>query len=126
KLRSDDLTGMLRGEQVAAPASVEPKNDWGKISNLSPLMIRLEMAQQNRIAPATANSGDFKKNASQLVHEAEIVAALAEAISRPGMDNADDDKFRGYAKTLQKSALDLREAVSNSNYDSARTAAGVM
>jgi cytochrome c556 len=116
----------VRGESIAPPSSVEPKNEWGKIANLAPLMSRLEMAQQNRIAPATSNAGDFKKNSPQLVHEAEIVAALGEAIARPGMDNADDEKFRGYARALQKSALDLRQAVNDSNYDAARAAAGVM
>ncbi len=126
KLRSDDLGALVRGESIAAPAGAEPKNDWAKVADLSPLMSRLEMAQQNRIAPATSNAGDFKKNAAQLTHEAEIVAALAEAIGRPGMDNAEDDKFRRYAKALQQSALDLRQAVNNSNYDAARAAAGVM
>ncbi len=126
KNRNDDLAALVRGESIAPPSAVEPKNEWGKVANLAPLMSRLEMAQQNRIAPATSNAGDFKKNAQQLVHEAEIVAALGEAIARPGMDNADDEKFRAYAKTLQKSALDLRQAVNDSNYDAGRAAAGVM
>ncbi len=126
KMRSEDLAAMLRGESITVPAGAEPKNDWDKIANLAPLMNRLENAQQNRIAPATSNAGDFKKNAAQIVHESEIVAALAEAISRPGMENAEDEKFVKYAKALQKSGLDVRQAVNDSNYDAARTAAGVM
>jgi len=126
KSRSDDLATLLRGESITAPANVEPKNDWSKVSNLSPLMVRLEAAQRDRIAAATSNPGEFKKNSAQLAHESEIVAAFAEVISRPGMDNADDEKFRGFAKALQQSALDVRQAVKNDNYDSARTAAGTM
>jgi len=126
KSRSDDLAALLQGESITAPANVDPKNDWSKVSNLSPLMLRLEVAQRDRIAAATSNNGEFKKNASQLVHESEIVAAFAEAIARPGMDNADDEKFRGFAKTLQKSALEVREAVKTDNYDAARAAAGTM
>jgi hypothetical protein len=126
KSRSDDLASLLRGESITAPANVEPKNDWSKVSNLSPLMLRLEAAQRDRISAATSNTGEFKKNAAQLAHESEIVAAFAEVISRPGMDNADDEKFRGFAKALQQSAVDLRAAVKNDNYESARAAAGTM
>ena len=42
------------------------------------------------------------------------------------MENAEDEKFVKYAKALQKSGLDVRQAVNDSNYDAARTAAGVM
>ena len=126
KNRSDDLQGLVHGETITAPAGVEAKNDWSKIANLSPLMKRLELAQQDRISAAMASAGDFKKNAEQLTHETEMVAAYAEIIVRPGMENADDEKFRGFARTLQQSALDLRQAVRNENYDAAKTAAGVM
>jgi hypothetical protein len=126
KMRSDDLATILRGETLKAPENQDPKNQWGKVANLAPLMSRLDTAQQNRIAPATSTASEFKKNAAQLTHEAEIVAALAEVIARPGMDNAEDEKFRGYAKTLEQSALDLRSAVSSGNYEQGRTAAGVM
>jgi hypothetical protein len=126
KNRSDDLQGLVRGETIAAPAGLEAKNDWSKIANLSPLMTRLELAQRDRISAAMASAGDFKKNAEQLTHETEMVAAYAEVIARPGMENADDEKFRSFAKTLEQSALDLRQAVRNGNYDAAKTAAGVM
>jgi cytochrome c556 len=123
KQRSDDLATLLRGETLEGPKA-EPTNDWSKVANLLPLMSRLELAQRDRITPWTAGAAELKKNAAAIEHESEMVAALAEVISRPGMENADDEKFRGYAKALQKSALELRQAVSNDNYDAARTAAG--
>jgi hypothetical protein len=126
KLRSDDLAALLRGETIAPPPALEAKTDWEKVASLAPLMGRFEAAQQNKIAPATASAAEFKKQAAQIVHESEMLAALAEIIAKPGMENAEDDKFRGYAKALQKSALDLRQAVNNSNYESARAAAGAM
>ncbi len=46
-------------------------------------MSRLELAQRDRIAPWTANAAEFKKNSAALGHEAEIVATLAEIVSRP-------------------------------------------
>ncbi|HEY2883237.1 MAG TPA: cytochrome c [Pirellulales bacterium] len=126
KTCSDDLQNLLRGETIPAPANVDPKTDWSKVSNLAPLMTRLELAQRDRISAAMANAGDFKKNAAQLAHESELITAFAEVISRPGMENAEDEKFRGYAQALQKSAAEVRQAVSAGNYDAARTAAGTM
>jgi cytochrome c556 len=125
KQRSDDLATLLRGETLEAPAA-ESTNDWGKVADLLPLMARLELAQRDRIAPWTASSAEMKKNAAALDHEAEIVAALAKVISRPGMEYADDEKFRGFAKSLQTSALELRAAAENQNYDTARAAAGTL
>jgi cytochrome c556 len=126
KQRSDDLSGLLRGESIKATSSAETSNEWSKIADRAQLMSRLELAQRDRIAPWTANSGEFKKNAAALRHEAEIVAALAEVVSRPGYDYADDEKYRGYAKSLQQSALELRTAIQNENYESAHTAAGTL
>jgi cytochrome c556 len=122
---NEDLTDLLSGETLPA-SKAEPTNDWSKIADLAQLMNRLDTAQKEYIDPATATAGEFKKNAASLQHESEVVAALAEVISRPGMENADDEKFRGYAKALQKSALELRHAISNDNYPAANTAAGTL
>jgi hypothetical protein len=126
KQRSDDLAVLLRGESITAPSGVDANNDWSKISDRPPLMSRLELAQRDRIAPWTANAGEFKKNSAALGHEAEIVAALAEVVSRPGFDNSDDEKYHGYAKSLQQAALDLRTAIQSDNYQTAHTAAGTL
>ncbi len=125
KQRSEDLAALLRGETLQSPKG-EATTDWGKVADLSPLMFRFQTAQRDRIAPWTADAGSFKKNVAVLDHEAELLAALAEVISRPDMENADDEKFRGYAKALQKSALELQRAVNDDNYDAARTAAGTL
>ncbi len=122
---AEDLGNLLHGETLSG-GKAEPTNEWSKVSNLLPLMSRLETAQRDRIAPWTSNAADFKKNSAALTHEAEMAAALAEAISRPGMENADDEKFHQYAKALQNSALDLRSAVNAGNYSTANTAAGTL
>jgi hypothetical protein len=125
KQRSEDLAALLRGETLQSSKG-EATTDWGKVADLSPLMFRFQTAQRDRIAPWTADAGSFKKNVAAINHEAELLAAMAEVISRPGMENADDEKFRSYAKSLQKSALELQRAVNDDNYAAARTAAGAL
>jgi hypothetical protein len=126
KQRSDDLSALLRGESLKASSALESGNEWSKIADRPPLMSRLELAQRDHIAPWTANAAEFKKNSAALGHEAEVVAALAEVVSRPGFEYADDEKYHGYAKSLQQSALDLRTAIQNDNYQAAHTAAGTL
>ena len=102
------------------------KNDGGKVADLSQLMTRLEIAQRDRISEWTANAADMKKNAAGMVHETELVAALAEVIGRPGFDNADDEKYHKLTKSLQRSAIELRDAVKKDDYAAANAAAGTL
>lgn len=124
KLRSQDLGSLLQGETVAPPSNLEPKNQWDKVAQRAPLMKRLELAQQDRLAPWTANAGDFKKNASAAQHEAEIIAAIAELMTREGQ--SEDEAFSQFAKTMQQAALQIMEAAKSGNADAARTAAGAL
>jgi hypothetical protein len=126
KLRSQDLGSLLQGENVSPPSNLEPKNQWDKVANRAPLMTRLELAQQERVAAWTANANDFKKNATLIQHEAEIIAAIAEVLTREGQDDAGDETYDGYAKAMQQSALQIIEAVKSGNADMARTAAGAL
>ena len=106
----------MRPENLIYPSVLENTGGEGHIS-------RSELSTDKF---STSTAAEFKKNSAQLAHEAEIVAALAVVIARPGMDNAEDEKFHGFAKTLEQSALDLRSAVAAGNYEQGRTAAGVM
>jgi hypothetical protein len=121
KLRTADLTLLLRGERIEPPANVEPKPNFNEqIANRPPLMWRLELAQQERLTPWTANATEFKKNAPAIGHEAEIVAALAQVIMHPSYPDADSESYLGYAKALALAAGEVRDAVQQKNADAAR------
>jgi hypothetical protein len=124
KARADDLAALIRGESLPASANPEPKIEWPKVANRPPLMSRLELAQQNRLAVWTANPGDFAKNLDGISREAQIVAVLAEVIQRDGFEFTDDGNYKGFARDLQKHALEIAEAARVKNFDQARLAAG--
>jgi hypothetical protein len=126
KLRSEDLAALVRGEQIQPPANIEPKTKWDKVANRPPLMMRLELAQQERLAKWTSSDGDFSANADAVYRESQIVAALAEVIQREEFEFADDSNYQKYAEEMQKAALDIAEAAKSKNYPAARTAAGNM
>jgi hypothetical protein len=121
KLRTADLTSLLRGERVEPPANVEPKPNFNEqVANRPPLMWRLELAQQERLTPWTANAIEFKKNAAAIGHEAEIVAALAQVIMHPTYPDADSESYLDYAKALAQAAGEVRDAVQQKNAGAAR------
>lgn len=123
KLRMEDLEQLVRGGSISPPAA-DPDAKWDKIADRPPLMRRLEGAQQQHINPAVANAGDFRKHADVVLREAELIAAIGEAISQEGFEFADDDTYLGYAHQMRDAALEIVGAVKSNDYDGARAASG--
>lgn len=123
KTRSEDLQTLVRGGPLQLP---DPAADvaWSKVADRAPLMRRLERAQPQTIVPLTANAREFERNADTLAHEAQLIAALAEVITREGYEFADDETYLEYARAMQAQALSLRDAAQQNNYEQARQAAG--
>lgn len=125
KAARQDLADMIAGQTLRGKDG-EAKASWGKVAYRPPLMRRLKLAQVERLNGWTASAGEFKKHTDEILHEAQIVAALAEVITRDGYEYADDDTYLGYCKELKKAALDVVDAVKQNNADNARTAMGAM
>jgi len=127
KLRNEDLGALLRGENIEPPANLDPNPKFNeRVANRPPLMWRLERAQQDRIAPWTADEAAFKKQSNELTREAEIVAMLAEVIQRDSYADADGDSYKQYAKAMQQGALDVIEGVKSKNLGQAQKGASAM
>ena len=123
KLRKDDLEQLIQGASINTPeADADAK--WNKIADRPPLMQRLEQAQQQGVAPWTANSSEFSKNADSILREAELIAAIAETIQQEGFESSDDDTYLGFARQMRDAALEVVGAVKGKSYDAARAASG--
>ena len=125
KARKLDIADLVRGSSVTF-AKGDVKATWVKVADRPPLMKWLEEAQQNRLSPWTASDAQFKKNNEKLLHEAQIVAALADVISRESYEFGDDPDYVKFCTQLKKAALDVVEAVKGDNAADARKAVGVM
>jgi hypothetical protein len=123
KLRKEDLEQLVQGGGASA-GEANPDAKWDKIADRPPLMQRMEECQQLHIAPATANSGEFSKNADVVLREAELLAAIAEAIQQEGFEFADDETYLEYAKQMRDAASEIVGAVKGKNCDAARAASG--
>jgi hypothetical protein len=125
KLAKEDLANMIGGQTIQGKDG-EAKAAWGKVAYRPPLMRRLKIAQEEKLNGWTASAGEFKKHNAEILHEAQLLAALAEVISRDGFEYADDDTYVGHCKDLKKAALDVVDAVKQNNADNARKAMGAV
>jgi hypothetical protein len=122
--RKQDLADLVRGgrPQVAkADAAVE---DWSQVAARPPLMQRLDVAHQERLLKWLSDANSFRRNQADIMHEAQIVALLANVIHRREYEYWDDDTFAGYANDLQKAASDVAAAAASENYQQARESIG--
>lgn len=125
KARLADLEAMLDGGSPEGNPDRDEDFQWSQVAARPALMSRLESADE-KLAAAVAGKGDFDKQLERVVHEAEMVAAIGEAIQRKDYEYHDDDTYRGYAAAMRDAALQLRAACDEKNYESARAAAGAL
>ncbi len=88
----------------------------------APLMQRLEMAQAERLTSCLASVAAFQKSPRRVVHEAQIVAAIAEALLQEGMEDAVDEDYRDYCRAMQQAAQEIQRAAERGDYETARGA----
>jgi cytochrome c556 len=88
-------------------------------------MKRLDVAEKV-VAAATASKSDFDRQLERLVREAEMVAAIGEAIQRKDYEYHDDDTYRGYAAAMRDAAVAARDAARKKDYAAAGTAIGAL
>jgi hypothetical protein len=121
--RKSDLNDLLNGAPLAAAGGDQPA-DWAVVVARAPLMQRLEGTFQNRLSPALANADEFARSTGTVRHAAELISAIAATLTRPGVDDADDPTYAGFAAGMQGAAAEIVEAVKLKSYDQARAAAG--
>jgi len=122
-LRKQNLADLIGGTRPKT-STAERKSDWPQVADRPPLMQRMNIGQQDRLQKWLASKGEFNTHRDDAKHEAQVLAAIAEIISRPGYEYADDDTYTGYARDLKQASLDVAAAIDRNNYDQAREAAG--
>ena len=114
--RSEDLDELIRGGSVEFRASDRPLK-WHDVAERPPLMQRLEIALEKRLRPWTANVQEFRRHQNEVVHEAEIVAAVAEIIQHGGYEYVDDDDYLALCRQLGEHAAAARRAAREKDFD---------
>ncbi len=123
RARFDDLETLVRGGTIAAQPPAADAS-WPRIADRSLLMKRLEQSLEGGLKPGVANSSGSAAGADEMLHESQVIAALAAVIAREGYEFADDESYLELAAGMRDHALAARAALAEGNYESARQAVG--
>jgi hypothetical protein len=119
-----DLADLVRGGRPQVAKADAAVADWSKVAARPPLMQRINIAHQERLTKWLADANSFRRNQSDVAHEAQIVALLAEVIHREEFEFWDDETFVGYANELRQAASAVSAAAASNNFEGAREAIG--
>jgi heme oxygenase len=118
--RRDMLAEMIRGEKLSqGTGATSAQMDWTHWADRVVLMNRLNTSFESRLKPWTSNPTEFSSHVDDILHEANIAAAIGHALVQDGLDDADDDNYRQFAAQMSQAARDIQAAVQENNYDAA-------
>jgi hypothetical protein len=119
--RKQDLADLISGSRPKLPKA-DKERDWGKVADRPPLMQRLNIAHQERLTKWLANQKQFEDNRDAIRHEAQLMAVIADVISREGFDYAEDEEYAKLVRELREAAAELSSAVELENFEQAQKA----
>lgn len=118
----DELQQIVRGGRASVSASDEPLEDWGTIIDRTPLMTWLESLVSERMRTQSNDETAIKENKEELLKEAELVAAIAQVLVQPEVDEFDDDDYAAHAQSMKQAALQVRSALQVDNFQGVQDA----
>ena len=112
----EDLVQLVRGDRFPGKAKPPETLEWSAVVGHTAVMRRLQVLQ-DEIKAGSSNESEFKKQQPKLVHSAELIALMAEAVQQADMDYADDEEYVAYANKMRSAATAAAKASRNSNYE---------
>ena len=125
KRRKGDLDEMVRGGNFVSDDKAPEDLDWSAVIERGPVMDRLQESQ-NRLKQMTANKDDFLEQIEDVVHESEMITAMAIVLTKENMSDADDEGYVEFAIAMNKAALEIVQACQTEDYDRASNAANAV
>jgi Cytochrome C' len=118
----EHLQSLIRGERPDLPKATTAVDDWSAVAARPQLMQRLNTSQEIRLKKWRADKNAFRRERNEFAHEAQILALLAEVISRGNYDFWDEDEYSTHAHALREAAAELKAAAEASDFDAANRA----
>lgn len=123
KLRKAELEDLIGGASPFAGKEAEAKAVWNTVCDRSPLMQHLETIFEPRLKPLLSDKGQFGGNIDQVIHDAEVIGAIAAVLAKDGMEDADADEYKAFCVKMQQACKDIVDAAKVKNFDAASSAA---
>ncbi|MEZ6093273.1 MAG: hypothetical protein R3C03_03400 [Pirellulaceae bacterium] len=112
----DALREMVRGGSF--PETELPSEDfaWNQAVDRNPLMRQLQVSL-DRLKQNTGSKSAFENEIEEVLHDANLIAAIARITGDESMDDADDDDYKSFAIQMMDAAVSANESIRLSNFD---------
>ncbi|MCA9239314.1 MAG: hypothetical protein KDA37_03905, partial [Planctomycetales bacterium] len=114
--RAQDLAELIRGGRPDAP-NPEPDQKWSDLADRSPIMKRMDVIQQKSLGPLLGSKATFSRSTEEATHEAQVLAALAEILTREEFSDAGDEDYDAFCRALRDAASEISRAADNDDYE---------
>ena len=114
-----ELDLLLAGEHVEMPGQ-PAELAWDDICERSLLMQWMMQIWKNDFEAQVGKQADFQDHRERIQHHADLVAGIATVLLQDGMEDADDDDYRDFAKLLMQHSRILRQAAEQNDYQAAK------
>lgn len=125
KARKEDLQELVRGGSIADRNQIPDSIDWSVAVNRSPIMERLEVANED-LKRMTSSASEFQSNIEDVFRLSNLMAAMAKVIVQDGMPEAEEESYAEFGKKMQAASLELKSAVKLNDFQAASKAANAV
>ncbi len=125
KARREDLQELVRGGSIAAGNQIPDSIDWSVAANRSPIMVRLEAANED-LKRMTSSASEFETHTEDVFRLSNLVAAMANVIVQDGMPEAEEDSYVEFSEKMKTASLKLKSAVKLNDFQAASKAANAV
>ncbi len=124
KSQRDQLAELIRGGKLSSnsSAATSVEMNWTHWVDRVAMMTRLEAAFTERLKPWTSNAAEFAGHSEEVLHEANLVAAIGNTLLQVGLEDADDDEYMRHAREMTAAAKSLQEALQTNQFEAASSA----
>jgi hypothetical protein len=103
------LGDLIRGSPPPSQPAPTPLTDWSQITARDPLMLRLQVAAEERLRPWSGDTQALGRYRPSIEHEAHVVSAFAQVLQQPGLEDAADQDYIHLSRQLRRAALQVTE-----------------
>lgn len=125
RARQHDLSDLIAGNPMPSSGAPVPM-DWSNIGIRAALMKRMDVAFEAEMLPAIADEKIFKRSSSEILHQAEIVAAIATVLTQEGMEDGSEFDYEDYCQQIKEAVKQVQSALETNDYKSACSAVNMI